>query len=54
MEENEEEIIKIRKKILARNPNAFQKKILLSNTPTTIGLDAKMEEERAKVRHVKG
>lgn len=54
MEENEEEIVKIRKKILARNPNAFQKKILLSNKPTTIGLDVEMEESRTKVRHVKG
>jgi len=56
MQENEEEISKIRNKILSRNPKAFEKKLQVQVAP--LGLQ---ESSKAKslpgsknVRHIKG
>lgn len=55
MEENVEEIIKLRRKITSRNPQAFQKKIDVSeSSPMKISLENSPTEGIPDVRHVKG
>jgi hypothetical protein len=55
MEENEEEILKIRKKILSRNPHAFQKKInFTEQAPSKIDVVKSLNLTKSKVRHIKG
>lgn len=56
MEENEEEIIQIRKKIASRNPHAFKEKVKVTNPlddemPPLIGSDG---SEVAEKVHIKG
>lgn len=55
MEENEEEIVKIRNKITARNPHAFQNKLKVTDEDTGKHKIAKSQvSPRKKVRHIKG
>ena len=55
MEENEDEILKIRKKILSRNPQAFQKKIKVAEeAPSKIDVAKSLNLTKSKVRHIKG
>ena len=55
MEENEEEIGKIRKRVLSRNPNAFGTKIKVDEKASTmIDLGKSFSAPGPKVRHIKG
>lgn len=55
MEENLEEITKIRKKILARNPNAFEKKIQLENkNASLLDMEKSISTPTPNVKHIKG
>jgi len=55
MEENEEEIEKIRKKISSRNPHAFQSKVKVdSDTPLKLAVDKSTSSPIRKAQHVKG
>lgn len=55
MEENQEEILKIRQKILARNPRAFDKKILRGEATEQPGIGEKVSSTPGpNVRHIKG
>ena len=55
MEENEEEIKKIRNKIISRNPNAFQKKAKVTeNVPDTHNITNSQVSPKKKIRHIKG
>jgi len=55
MEENEEEINKIRKKISSRNPHAFHTKLKVTDIGATKRLESEDEIiENKKVQHVKG
>jgi len=55
MEENGEEILKLRLKITSRNPQAFQKKIDVPESSSKKVILVKSPTEGiSKVRHVKG
>lgn len=55
MEENEEEILKIRKKITSRNPHAFQGKTKIDeDTPVEVKIDKSQSSGKSKLRHIKG
>lgn len=54
MEENEEEISKIRKKVLSRNPSAFEKKIKVADEVPNLLVEDPFDSESKKAIHVKG
>lgn len=54
MEENEEEITKIRKKILSRNPHAFGEKVKVNEDSSKLELVKYQKPKSAKLKHVKG
>jgi hypothetical protein len=55
MEENEEEITKIRKKVLSRNPNAFERRIVVSDeVPNILEAEDPFNVEVKKAKHIKG
>jgi len=55
MEENEEEITKIRKKVLSRNPHAFLKKIKVAkNEASLIEMGKSFSAPGPKISHIKG
>nr|CAH04409.1 hypothetical protein [Euplotes vannus] len=55
MEENEEEIVKIREKILSRNPKAFEKKLQIEEASQPLGMGPKAASApSSNLRHIKG
>lgn len=55
MEENEEEIIKIRKKITSRNPHAFHGKTKIDeDTPVEIKINKSQNSGTNQLKHIKG
>jgi len=55
MEENEEEILKIRKKIVSRNPHAFKEKVTpTEDTPIPIVLEKSDGSDSGALKHIKG
>jgi len=55
MEENEEEIIKIRKKITSRNPHAFHGKTKIDeDTPVEIKVNKSQNSGTNQLKHIKG
>lgn len=55
MEENEEEILKIRKKIASRNPHAFKEKVTpTEDTPIIVEIEKSQESDPNALKHIKG
>lgn len=54
MEENEEEIEKIRSKIQSRNPHAFQTKLKVADEENEQKLDITEQDDLTKKQHIKG